>query len=79
MKIQTSIEPRRDGTVIVEGADGQSLTFQPDPETGDLVCDVEDDTAADLLALPGFVLADDVLADTAVKPARGKPGPKPKA
>lgn len=74
MKIQTSIEPRRDGTVIVEGADGQSLTFQPDPETGDLVCDVEDDTAADLLALPGFVLADD-----AAKPARGKPGPKPKA
>lgn len=41
MKLQTTIKPRRDGTVIVRGANGQPFTFAPD-SFGDLVCDVDD-------------------------------------
>jgi hypothetical protein len=54
MKLQTSIRPRRDGTVVVSGEDGQKHAFKMD-ETGVLVCDVPDEaTVARLLAIGEF-------------------------
>lgn len=41
MKLQTSIKPRRDGTVKVTGQDRQTYTFAPGPD-GTLECDVDD-------------------------------------
>lgn len=41
MKLQTSIPPRRDGTVRHTAKDGKTYLFTPGPD-GDLVCDVED-------------------------------------
>lgn len=41
MKLQTTIKPRRDGTVVVRGGDGTPFVFKPD-EYGDLVCDVSE-------------------------------------
>lgn len=42
MKLQTSIKPRRDGTVKLAGLNGKTYEFKPD-EQGDMVCDVDDD------------------------------------
>jgi hypothetical protein len=39
MKLQTSILPRKDGTVRLLGLDGVNYTFAPDAN-GDMVCDV---------------------------------------
>lgn len=41
MKLQTSIPPRRDGTVRHTAKDGKTYVFSPGPD-GDLVCDVDD-------------------------------------
>lgn len=51
MKLQTSIKPRRDGTVKVTGQDRQTYVFVADESSGDLSCDVGDTaTVASLLA-----------------------------
>lgn len=42
MKLQTSIKPRRDGTVKLAGLNGKTYEFKPD-EQGDMVCEVDDD------------------------------------
>lgn len=41
MKLQTSITPRRDGTVKLTGLDGAEYVFSAD-DSGDMVCVVED-------------------------------------
>lgn len=62
MRLQTTIPPRRDGTVRLTGADGHGYVFEPDAE-GVLSCDIEDaETLADLLAGALFFPAD--VADT---------------
>jgi len=54
MKLQTSIEPRRDGTVLVTGQDGKKYTFSDDGY-GDLVCVIDHEpTLAKLLTLQHF-------------------------
>lgn len=42
MKLQTTIKPRRDGTVIATSPKGVRFVFQPN-ESRDLVCDVTDE------------------------------------
>jgi hypothetical protein len=56
MKLQTYIQPRLDGTVIVVGEDGQEHIFKADAEAyGALSCDVTcDATASRLLAGGNF-------------------------
>lgn len=50
MKLQTSIQPRRDGTVKVTGHDRQTYVFERDAD-GDFSCDVTDEaTVVALLA-----------------------------
>lgn len=50
MKLQTSIKPRRDGTLTVTAKDGQRFAFAAGPD-GELVGDVTDEaTVAHLLA-----------------------------
>lgn len=60
MKLITTIKPRRDGTVIVTGADGKALhTFALNDE-GQLACDVPDDgTIGMLLLTENFYPADE--------------------
>lgn len=61
MKLQTYIQPRRDGVVNLVGEDGQKYVFKPDTD-GVLVCDVTcEATIARLLASGNFepVNADD--------------------
>lgn len=54
MKIQTSIQPRRDGSVSVVGEDGQNYKFVADAD-GVLVCDIEHEpTVARMLSLGDF-------------------------
>lgn len=65
MKLQTEIKPRRDGTVTVDGAHGKKYTFAAD-ESGDLVCDVDDETAANLLTGGLFFPADPADYDAAI-------------
>jgi len=49
MKLETTIAPRLDGTVIVHGLDGQDHVFEPDG-SGVLTCEVANDkTVAHLL------------------------------
>ena len=80
MKLQTSIKPRMDGTVIVEGKDGQSYTFVQD-DAGDLTGDIgHEETVAHLLAGGLFYPADPAdfeaavaLAATANPPAEPEP------
>lgn len=58
MKLQTTIKPRRNGTVNVMGLDGKTYTFAPD-DAGELVCDIDHDpTVAHLLKLRDFEPAD---------------------
>lgn len=64
MKLHTSIQPRGDGTVIVEGF-GKPLEFIPDAE-GFLVCEVPNQAAATLLATGDFCPADPADYDQAV-------------
>lgn len=66
MKLQTSIKPRLDGTVIVEGTDGQVYSFVQD-ESGDLTCDVPHvETVSGLLAGGLFYPADPADYEAAV-------------
>lgn len=59
MLVQTTIKPRRDGTVKVTGQDGSKLDFVAN-ESGDLVCDVEDkETLKKLLANGAFIPYDE--------------------
>lgn len=59
MLVQTTIKPRRDGTVKVIGQDGSKLDFVAN-ESGDLVCDVEDkETLKKLLANGAFIPYDE--------------------
>lgn len=58
MKLQTSIAPRRDGTVVVRTGSGASFVFSPDASgalVGEVACE---DTAAALLAGGHFFPAD---------------------
>lgn len=58
MKLQTSIQPRRDGTVKVTGQDSQTYVFVTGSD-GELTCDVADEpTVAHLLATENFWPAD---------------------
>lgn len=67
MKLQTTIAPRRDGTVIVRGHKGQEFKFTPDDHE-ELTCDVSDELlVAKLLASGNFFPADE--ADFAVATA----------
>lgn len=59
MKLQTSIKPRRDGTVTVFGQDRQTYVFATGPD-GELTADVADEaTVAHLLATGNFWPADE--------------------
>lgn len=54
MKLQTSIKPRRDGTVTVLGQDSQTYVFAAGSD-GELTSDVADEaTVAHLLATGNF-------------------------
>ena len=54
MKLQTSIQARRDGTLTVQGLDKRAYVFAPDAE-GVLTGDVEDEaTVAHLLGTGNF-------------------------
>lgn len=66
MKLQTSIPPRRDGTVRVTGKDGRPHVFMLDDE-GELTCDVADEaTVAFLLESQHFWPADPEDAERAM-------------
>ncbi len=66
MKLQTSIKPRRDGTVTVLGQDRQTYVFAADDE-GLLSADVADEaTVAVLLATGNFWPADESDAELAL-------------
>lgn len=66
MKLQTSIKPRRDGTVTVLGKDRQTYVFVADDE-GLLTGDVSDEpTIAALLATGNFWPADESDAELAL-------------
>ena len=80
MKLQTSIAPRRDGTVRVSGLDRQTYVFAPGPD-GELTCDVTDEaTVAWLLATKNFWPADEQDFEAALELAKkaepdgGEPG-----
>lgn len=67
MKLQTAIPARRDGTVIVQGLDGQRYVFTKDQDN-ELSCDVTDDaTVVHLLAGKNFWPADERDAEAALK------------
>lgn len=59
MKLLTTIQPRRDGTVTLAGKDGASYVFKDDG-AGVLVCDIADEaTIAHALALGTFEPAEE--------------------
>jgi hypothetical protein len=60
MKLETSITPRLDGTVIVHGLDNKEHVFKTDPDTGLVVCDVaHEGTVVHLLRQGTFFPADE--------------------
>ncbi|HEV6963892.1 hypothetical protein [Roseateles sp.] len=66
MLMQTTIKPRRDGNVVVQGLDRKTYTFLPD-EDGALTCEiVHEATIRHLLALKTFVPATPEEADQAI-------------
>lgn len=68
MKLETSTPLRRDGTVIVTGLNGKRYVFQPEADTGLVVCDVDDDaTVAHLLKFGDYFPADEADHETAEK------------
>ena len=69
MKLQTAIPPRKDGTVIVRGADGRMFAFVPNDD-GELVGEVDDEALAAQLLAGGLFFAADV--EAAPTPVRGK-------
>lgn len=67
MKLQTSIQPRRDGTLKVSGQDRQTYEFAPGPD-GELTGDVADEAlVAQLLSTGNFWPADPEDIDSALK------------
>lgn len=59
MKIETTITPRKDGTVTVQADDGKQYVFKRD-DSGALSCDVDNDShVAWLLGLGDFHPADE--------------------
>ena len=59
MKLTTSIQPRRDGTVTATAPGGDKFVFKAGP-SGDLECDVADEAAiAALLQTGNFYPADE--------------------
>ncbi len=73
MKIETTIKPRRSGTVELKGASGRAYTFRAD-EFGRLVCDIDDEgDIAAALNLGDFLPADesDFEAAAALTAAQG--------
>ena len=67
MKLQTSIQPRRDGTLNVQGLDGQAYTFLPDADgvlTGDVT---HEPTVAHLLGTGNFYPEDPEDFDSALR------------
>ena len=67
MKLQTSIKPRRDGTVSVLGQDRQTYVFAAGPD-GELTADVADEaTVAHLLATGNFWPADEADQEQALE------------
>ena len=69
MKLNTSIQPRRNGVVIARGDDGRAWEFKPG-EDGELSCDVTDEaTAARLLATGSFYPASETDLDAALQMA----------
>lgn len=59
MKIETTINPRKDGKVTVEADDGEKYVFERD-ESGALTCDVANEShVAWLLGLGDFHPADE--------------------
>lgn len=69
MKLITSIQPRRDGTVIARGNDGAVWEFKPEA-SGDLTCEVSDEvTVAILLSTGSFYPANDGDMDAALRMA----------
>jgi hypothetical protein len=70
MKLQTTILPRKSGQVIARGADGAQYVFEPD-ESGDLVCDVQDQaTVAMLIKTGNFHPADPAEYETGIAVAQ---------
>lgn len=73
MKLQTSIPPRRDGTVRVPADNGETFVFTPD-ESGELTADVTcEPTIKRLLAGGLFFPADPADFDAALKLAQPPP------
>jgi len=67
VKLQTSIKPRRDGTVTVLGQDRQTYVFAAGPD-GELTADVADEsTVAHLLATGNFWPADEADQEQALE------------
>lgn len=59
MKLSTSIQPRRDGTVTATAPGGETFVFKPGA-SGDLECDVTgEDAIAALLQTGNFYPADE--------------------
>lgn len=66
MKIATNIAPRKDGTVTLQGLDGEAYKFEQDAESGELVADIEDEaTLAHVLATDSFYPVDEADYDAA--------------
>lgn len=79
MKLQTSIPPRRDGTVTVQGLDGKAYVFASNAE-GDLVGEIEHEpTVAHLLAGGSFMPADEADFDAALATMQTAAPPAPAA
>jgi len=80
MKLTTSIQPRKDGTVSVTLKDSEPLVFKPNA-SGDLECDVIGEEAiAALLQTGNFYPADEADFDEAlsvIKPTEEEPQPEP--
>lgn len=57
MKLQTTITPRADGTVVVHGNSGKDYIFNPNPD-GLLECDVDDADVGELVEGGHFFPAD---------------------
>jgi hypothetical protein len=73
MKLQTDIRPRRDGTVIVRSADGQTFAFAPDGH-GELVGEVDDDAVVEQLLAGGLFFPAEPDAEAAAEAAPRRRG-----
>ena len=71
MKLQTDIPPRQDGTVIVRGAGGEPVAFEPNGN-GVLVGEVQDEDLAERLLAGGRFFAVEGDAEAMPAPVRGK-------